>query len=362
MIYLITYLSVVLYLLFIVFIISGLFKHKSPKISLSKDLPLVSVVIAARNEEKNLPDLIYDLVNQEYPLDKLEVIFVNDRSTDLTNRLLNEASDNYSFINHIVIEELSHKMTPKKYALTKGIESAKGEIIISTDADCRVGKLWVSSMTYDVIRCGGISIGFSTISDTSFFDQYQKIDFLGIIAANAGAGGWKQFWSGTGQNLAYFKNDFLSIDGFEPVKNKISGDDMYLVQSISKIKTGSINIDPNSFVKTEPMTNIKEFINQRTRWASNAKLNIKKSPYFFSFLATSLSFNIIILFYFLFSDSWHFLFLFKFVCDGLVLLMGSMLFNTNIKFPAYFLWATIQPIYIPIIGLLGIREKFTWKQ
>ena len=362
MIYLITYISVGLYFLFIVFIISGLFKHKSPKISSSQDLPIVSVVIAARNEENNLPDLIYDLVNQEYPLDKLEVVFVDDRSTDLTNRLLSEASDNYSFIKHIVIEELSPEMTPKKYALTRGIESAKGEIIISTDADCRVGKLWVSSMTYDVIRCGGISIGFSTISDKKFFDQYQKIDFLGIIAANAGAGGWEQFWSGTGQNLAYFKNDFLSVDGFEPVKNKISGDDMYLVQSISKIKTGSINIDPNSFVRTEPMRNIKEFINQRIRWASNAKLNIKQSPYFFSFLATSLSFNFILLFYFLFSQNWYLLFLFKFVCDGLVIFMGSKLFSINIKFPAYLLWSAIQPIYIPIIGFLGVREKFTWKQ
>ena len=178
---------------------------------------MVSVVIAARNEDSNLPDLIYDLVNQEYPLDKLEVIFVNDRSTDLTNRILNEASDNYSFIKQIVIEELSAEMTPKKYALTKGIESANGEIIISTDADCRVGKLWVSSMTSDVIKSNGISIGFSKISDKSFFDQYQKIDFLGIISANAGAGGWKQFWSGTGQNLAYFKSDFILIDGFEGI-------------------------------------------------------------------------------------------------------------------------------------------------
>ncbi|MBT5782150.1 MAG: glycosyltransferase, partial [Candidatus Marinimicrobia bacterium] len=189
MIYLITCISVVLYFLFIIFIISGLFKHESPNISSSKDLPMVSVVIAARNEDSNLPDLIYDLVNQEYPLDKLEVIFVNDRSTDLTNRILNEASDNYSFIKQIVIEELSAEMTPKKYALTKGIESANGEIIISTDADCRVGKLWVSSMTSDVIKSNGISIGFSKISDKSFFDQYQKIDFLGIISANAGAGG-----------------------------------------------------------------------------------------------------------------------------------------------------------------------------
>lgn len=362
MIYLITCISVVLYFLFIIFIISGLFKHESPNISSSKDLPMVSVVLAARNEESNLPDLIYDLVNQEYPLDRLEVIFVNDRSTDLTHRILNEASDNYSFIKHIVIEELSAEMTPKKYALTKGIDSANGEIIISTDADCRVGKLWVSSMTYDVIKSNGISIGFSKISDKSFFDQYQKIDFLGIISANAGAGGWKQFWSGTGQNLAYFKSDFILIDGFEPVKNKISGDDMYLVQAISKIKSGSINIDPNSFVSTKPMKNIKEFINQRIRWSSNAKLNVKKSPYFFSFLASSFSFNLILLFYFLFSENWILLFLFKFLCDGLVVFMGSKLFNVNIKLPAYLLWAITQPFYIPAIGLLGIREKFTWKK
>ena len=45
----------------------------------------------------------------------------------------------------------------------------------------------------------------------------------------------------------------MKVNGFEPVKENISGDDMYLVQSISKIKTGSLNIDPNSYVKTEPM-------------------------------------------------------------------------------------------------------------
>ena len=71
-------------LCFILFILSGLFKHSLLPIKTSKELPKVSVVIAARNEEMVLPSLIKDLVNQEYPLDKLEVIIVNDRSTDAT--------------------------------------------------------------------------------------------------------------------------------------------------------------------------------------------------------------------------------------------------------------------------------------
>ena len=218
------------YALFIILIVSGLFKHKVTKIVSSENLPLVSVVVAARNEEKGLPNLIHDLINQEYPLGKLEIIFINDRSTDLTENILEEASENYSFIKNIKIENKSKEITPKKYALTKGIELAKGEVIISTDADCRVGKLWVSSMSYDVIKNNSISIGFSSIKAKTFFDQYQKIDFLGIITANAGAGGWNMYWSGTGQNLAYYKSDFLEINGFEPVKEKISGDEKNCVK------------------------------------------------------------------------------------------------------------------------------------
>ena len=103
-------------------------------------------MIAAGNEEKNLPDLIHDLVNQEYPMNKLEIIFVNDRSSDATGGILTEAAENYAFIKHIRIDERSSELSPKKHALTLGIEAAQGDIIVSTDADCRVPKFWVSSM------------------------------------------------------------------------------------------------------------------------------------------------------------------------------------------------------------------------
>ncbi len=352
-----------LYLFFILFIVSGLFKHSKLPIKTTSSLPNISVVIAARNEELNLPDLIQDLISQEYSLDKIEVIFVDDRSTDSTPNILEEASKNFAFIKHIKVDKPSKNMTPKKHALSKGIEMASGEVIITTDADCRVGKFWVSSMAYSVITNNAITIGYSEISNknNNLFAQYQAIDFLAIIIANSGAAGWKQYWSGTGQNLAYLKDDFISIGGFDAVKNKISGDDMYLVQTISKLKTGYLHIDPNSFVTTQPLSSVKEFLNQRIRWSSNSKENFKQNPLFFMFLLTSFSYNIMIILSIIFNSHWFILYTIKFILDSIVVFFGKMLFEKKVNIPIYCIWSILQPLYILIVGTLGLRGKFTWK-
>ena len=301
-------LSAGIYLAFVLFIIAGLFRHNEQSIISTDQPPVVSVVIAARNEEKNLPDLILDLVHQEYPLDQLEIIIVDDRSTDSTAKVLKEAAENYAAVNYIRVEELPTEMTPKKHALTLGIEMAKGDVILTTDADCRLGKLWVSSMAYSVIQQDSISIGYSKVAGELFFERIQMLDFLGILTANAGAGGWGHFWSGTGQNLAYKKSDFEAIGGFEPVKDKISGDDMYLVQSISKFKNGIINIDMNAFVTTAAMPTFSDFINQRIRWSSNSKDNAMQNHLFFAFLSSAFLCNSTLLLSFFFVHSWLFAF------------------------------------------------------
>ena len=351
------------YLFFIIFIVTGLFKHSVLPIQSSIKLPMVSIIIAARNEEALLPNLIQDLIKQEYPLDKLEVMIINDRSTDSTKEILAKAEEDYALIKTITVRQASTYMTPKKHALTLGIESAQGNIIVLTDADCRVGKLWASSMAYSVMHKDCICIGYSEIGvyNNSLFEQYQHIDFLSIISANTGAAGWDYFWSGTGQNLAFYKDDFISINGFEPVKDKISGDDMYLVQAISKLKKGYVNIDPNSFVETSSMPNTKEFINQRVRWSSNSKSNANRNPLFFYFLLTMFMFNIITIGSFVFSGPWILLLCIKFCLEGIVIFLGGRLFDRKIEFLPYCLWSIMQPVYIPLVGILGLRGKFIWK-
>lgn len=352
------------YLLFTLFIISGLFKHNILPISNSVTFPFVSVIIAARNEENNLPLLINDLIKQEYPLGKFEIIIINDRSNDSTQKILDEASENYSFIKSIKIDKKSKQMTPKKYAIDLGIKESKGEIIIATDADCRVGSLWIASMTYSLINKNGVIIGYSEIDDKkgTFFEKYQKLDFLAIIAANAGAAGWNHYWSGTGQNLAYYKKDYLEIGGFEPVKDKISGDDMYLVQAISNLKKGYVNIDPNSYVKTKAMNSIKEFINQRIRWSSNSKSNFKNTPIFFMFLIVSFFENLLILSSIILLKKGFIMWGIKVIVDGIIILFGSRLFEKSFDTKTYFFWAMLQPFYIPFIGTLGLFNKFSWKR
>ena len=360
---LIFYLIFFIYIGFLLFIVLGLFRHDILPLDdvSSEDLPLASIVIAARNEEKNLPDLLKDLTRQSYSLDKIEIIIVDDRSTDRTGEILEDASKKYPFIKVITIKDKSKDMTPKKHALNQGINISKGEVIISTDADCRVGKNWALTMVNSTMKSNGITVGFSKISGNSFLSQYQLIDFLGIITANAGAFGWGKYWSGTGQNLAYFKSDYVNINGFDLVKDEISGDDMYLVQTISKLKSGFLNIDPQSFVETKPVKTISQFINQRTRWASNSKKNINSNKLFFIFLLSAFLSNALILINLFFNFYFFWFFVVKGLLESLIIFLGSRLFNLNLRVKPLILWSILQPAYIPYIGVRGLIGKFHWK-
>ena len=112
------------YFIFTLFIISGLFRHNILPISNSVTLPFVSVIIAARNEENNLTPLIKDLIKQEYPLGKFEIIIVNDRSNDSTE-ILDKASESYSFIKTLKLIK-NQKRWLQKHAIDLGIRESKG--------------------------------------------------------------------------------------------------------------------------------------------------------------------------------------------------------------------------------------------
>jgi len=357
------FLSLAIYGGFIIYIIIGLFRyidndwdeipHKS-----------VSIVIAARNEENNLESLLNDIALQDYPLDLLEVSIVDDRSTDKTWEIITQFSEKYSFIRGIQIHELSEEMTPKKNALTKAIEMTSGDIIVTTDADCRVPTTWVSSMVKSLGDNYSISIGYSQtlVSANSLFHRFQNMDFLGIMVANAGAAGWNNYWSGSGQNLAYLRSAFEEIGGFKPVHYRISGDDMYLVQSISKIGKATFNIDLGGSVKTTPTETVEQFVNQRSRWASNSRRMSEGSYSFFLFLVAAFLSNVFIFISFFFGiGPFISAFLIKFIFEGSVLFFGGQLFKTPTPFYVYILWAFIQPFYIPAIALMGLNDKFKWK-
>jgi len=344
-------------------IVSGLLFRDRTSAKYEQSIPFTTVVIAARNEQNNLPSLLDDLVNQKIDKNKFEVIVANDRSVDNTEEIINEYSNKYKFIKAIHIIKKA-EMAPKKYALENAIKKSKGEIILATDADCRISNDWATSMASLVNQTNKVVIGYSKISgQNSLIHEIQKIDFLGIMAANSGLLTNGIVCSGSGQNLGYKKKDFFDIGGFEEVKHRESGDDMYIVQKISKIKGAIFNYDKDSFVTTLPKNSLPSYINQRIRWSSNSKLTLFTSPLFFLFLTSAFLANINILVSLLFSlNTFIILTVVKFLLELLVLNIGSKLFLTKLSFFSYIIWNLTQPVYILIVGVGGLADRFTWKK
>ena len=183
------------------------------------------------------------------------------------------------------------------------------------------------------------------------------------MAANGGLLTRGIVCSGSGQNLAYKKEDFYKINGFNPVKSQLSGDDMYIVQQISNMKGAIFNYNPDSFVCTLPKSSIGGYLNQRIRWSSNSRSTFRSSPLFFCFLLSAFLANSSILYFILaLSNISLFLLLAKFFLEGFVIFIGSRIFLTKISFVSYSIWNITQPIYIPIVGLAGLIGKFSWKE
>jgi cellulose synthase/poly-beta-1,6-N-acetylglucosamine synthase-like glycosyltransferase len=93
-----------------------------------QELPGVTIIIAAYNEESHLPAKITNLHQTAYPIDKLQIIFVSDGSTDRTNVLLKSISE--SFVDAVLLPQRSGK----SMALNYGVEFAKHDILVFSDA------------------------------------------------------------------------------------------------------------------------------------------------------------------------------------------------------------------------------------
>ncbi len=228
----------------------------------------VSVIVAARNEAETLPHLLHDLQEQEYPADLLEVIVVDDFSTDTTADLTGDLPQNFRVIQPNCPPEISSK----KKAIAAGVAAARHELILVTDADCRVGKNWVYTVA-DFYKQTGASFIAAPVAYTyqrTMLQVLQTLDFItlqGITAASVSAN------FGTmcnGANLAYTKEAFQAVNGFEGIDRVPTGDDMLLMYKIWKRDPEKVTYlkSKKAVVTTAAVATWREFMLQRRRWAS----------------------------------------------------------------------------------------------
>jgi len=226
----------------------------------------VSVIIPCHNEEASLPLLIRDLINQDYPEELLEIIFVNDHSTDHTGKIIQQAARDTSSVRAIQNEGKG-----KKEALLSAIRQSSYPFIISTDADVSVKPRWVSTMValYKSSRARFIAGPVMIIPEKGFLSKFQALEFFSLVGAGMGAAASGHPIYCNGANIAYEKS-ILSLTT-DPFRKPIpSGDDVFLLQTVKKYAPGSIRFlkSQDATVITAGEKSLTAFLRQRIRWAS----------------------------------------------------------------------------------------------
>ena len=233
------------------------------------ELPFISVIIPARNEESNIKNCIVSLTKSTYPIDKFEIIVVNDRSTDSTANVLEFLKSQYINLNVITLSEprLDKNLQGKPGALQAGIDNSKGEIILFTDADCTVHTLWISTMAKQFSNPNvGLVPSFTLIKATTVFEQMQAIEWLmNHTMASAGVGIGQPLGC-YGNNLGVRKTAYESVGGYANIRFSVT-EDLTLLQAIfAKGWEVRYICSPDAVVTTLPCTTLKEYILQHHRW------------------------------------------------------------------------------------------------
>jgi len=372
---LIIFISALCFSCVILFLRNGLYHldQESTKDNNNKNLTF-SVVIAARNEERNIEECLKTVFAQENILPhSFEVIVIDDRSDDSTPYILRnlKSQGQYENLKIITITSTPSGISPKKYAVSKGIEAASNEIIVFTDADCRVPPRWLSTIGShfmpDTCLVQGIT-SYSYISGMSrLFWGLQSVDFLshGIVAAAAIGAGLPI--NSNANNLAFRKSVFQDIGGYGRDVRVVSADDDQLLQRFWRARHRGIRFmaDPCGSVETAPTETAAGIFEQRKRWGSvtvhygTGQIILLSSVFLFYILTAFTALAA------LFDASYlaicGCMFLVKLSGETVLMLPGTRIFDKKILRKYIPLASIIQLPVVLAAVLFGVFGRFEWK-
>lgn len=232
----------------------------------------VSVLICARNEAASLQKHLPDILTQDYP--QFEVLVVDDGSTDNTLHVLSSLKRQYAHLNILQLanNHVDRDLKGKKYALTKGIEKAKHNRLLLTDADCYpTSQKWIRSMAGKLNERHRIVIGCCNYQSKKgwlnrfirFESLYVAMQYLSFALAGFP-------YMGLGRNLAYDKRLFQEKDVFQSHKEIASGDDDLVVQQLATSQNTTVSLAREGLMTSQPKHSLKDWLRQKLRHISTS--------------------------------------------------------------------------------------------
>ncbi len=366
--YLLTLLLVVAYSAFIVYNLVYWRKVGYQRKEALHKATKVSIIIPARNEEKNIAKCLASVLNQDYGREDMEIIVCDDQSEDHTRDVAKRILSGSNVKNTIL--EAENQVSNKKSAIESGIRAATGDLIILTDADCVAGNTWVSALVkayvpqVTTMLCGPVAI----IGEASLCDKFQSLEQCGLsLLTGAGiAAGIPLLCNGA--NMAYSREAFYAAGGFNGINDIPTGDDTLLLFKMNKKFPGTIRYikSKEAMVFTGAQPGWSAFFQQRIRWASKGFRGgnyLNTAVGLLVFLSDLLL--IISGFYLFFNTLYLPVFLLsiflKSAIDFLLLTYAAKFFDKKNLLTVFLIAEPITIIYTSLVGFAAFVIPYTWK-
>lgn len=332
----------------------------------------VSVIVCARNEEKNLPELFRHLEQQDIVTHDVEFIIVNDRSEDKTAELIEKQTSKNKHFKAIHINDRLPGFAPKKRAIDEAIRQAKGDLLLFTDADGRPKPAWLETMCRLFDAGADMIIGYAPYTATnqsSIIRKVLSLEYFSIALIAASSTALKYPITCIGTNFAYRKKVYQDVGGFGRFKSFISGDDDLFLTIVRDTHAYDIQFaaDEQSHVFNDPPKSFSQFVNQRLRFASkgfNYPLKVTLGLTFYVIFNLLIPFGLVlgfigyteILMTTLAVILLKTIFEYKYVRKAANILSETRFTNY------YFLTALMHLPYVLFFGIFGQLKLFKWAE
>ena len=331
----------------------------------------VSIIIPARNEAENIGNLLQDIHQQDYPKELMEVIVIDDHSEDTTGEIAT-GYDVQLYKLQDLLPQSEVTGVYKKRAIEQAVKKASGKLIITTDADCRVGPQWVKSLVSCFERSGSKLVAAPVLleQDNTLFENFQVLDFCGMQAITGASLQSKLYNMANGANLAYEKDAFIQVGGYKGIDTKASGDDMLLVFKIAQHYDGAVKFlkSKEAIVKTAVTHSFSDFLQQRFRWTSKSGSYQDKRMTIILGLVYLFVLSIFVNFFYALATSLTIIWIifsvqliFKSIVDYYFLRSAVTFFGRQDVMRTFITSQALHCWYIVFVGTLGNVLPYTWK-
>lgn len=326
------------------------------------ELPTVSVIVAARDEEENIQNCLNSLNNLNYPEGKIQIIIVDDKSADKTGEIVSEFIKDKSKFLKVVTQKNIGELKGKTLAIANGIEHATSEIIMTTDADCVVSPDWAKTIvSYYTSDDVAIVNGMTNQKEYNSFASMQSMDFLYLLTVASGSMNIGKPLSCIGNNMSYRKSVYDEIGGYASLKFSVT-EDFNLLMVIHKLKKYKIiyPVDPGALVTSEPCSTFGSLYKQKKRWSVGG---LESDIVGYLVMTTAfVTHACMILAPFLYSTSVLLLIAFKVFIDYFFLAPVYRKLNLKFNLKDYLIFEVYFIIYVLIVPfILLFNRKVEWK-